>query len=46
MSGRFINWEYTANGFFKWLIQAAGKPYDEAVLTACIILLSGCFYIF
>ena len=37
LSGRFINWEYTANGFFKWLVQLTGPPYDQAVLSACII---------
>jgi len=38
MSWRFINWDYSAEGFFKWLLQAVGKPYDGAVLAACIIL--------
>jgi len=46
MSGKFINWEYAANGFFKWLIQAVGKPYDEAILTVCIIFVEWMFLYF
>jgi predicted acyltransferase len=37
MAWRFMNWEYTANGFFKWLIQLTGKPYDAVVLSLCVI---------
>jgi predicted acyltransferase len=46
MSGRFINWEYTANGFFKWLIQAVGEPYSAVALSACIILVEWMFLYF
>ena len=46
MSAKFINWEYTANGFFTWLVQTVGKPYDAAVLTACIILIEWLFLYF
>jgi hypothetical protein len=28
MSGRFINWEYTTNGFFQWAGQLTGGPFN------------------
>lgn len=46
MSWRFINWEYAANGFFKWLIQLVGKPYEGVVLSLCIILIEWLFLYF
>src|SRR5664279_2450514 len=27
MSGKFINWQYTTNGFFQWLGQLTGNPF-------------------
>ncbi|HUQ66914.1 MAG TPA: DUF5009 domain-containing protein [Flavitalea sp.] len=46
LSGKFINWEYTANGFFKWLLQAVGEPYAAVVLSACIIIVEWMFLYF
>lgn len=37
MSVRFIDWQYTANGAFKWLVQLTGEPYGVPVLTLCVI---------
>lgn len=46
LSWRFVNWEYTAKGFFTWLLQTVGKPYDNVVLAACIILVEWLFLYF
>jgi predicted acyltransferase len=46
ISGRFINWEYTTNGFFKWLGQLAGNPYDVVVMAACLIFIKWLFLYF
>jgi predicted acyltransferase len=46
MSWRFIDWEYTAKGFFTWLIQAVGKPYDTVLLASCILLIEWLFLYF
>jgi predicted acyltransferase len=35
LSGHFIDWEYTTNGFFKWVGQLFGNPYG-AVIMACL----------
>ena len=43
ISWRFINWPYAAEGFFKWLAQIVGKPYDAAVLTLCMIVIEWMF---
>ncbi|MGX5820264.1 acyltransferase family protein [Chitinophaga lutea] len=37
MSGVFINWEYTTEGFFKWLIQLSGEAYGPVMLFALMI---------
>jgi predicted acyltransferase len=46
LSWRFINWDYTAKGFFTWLLQAVGKPYDGVVLAACAIFIEWLFLYF
>jgi predicted amidohydrolase len=35
MSGHFINWDYTTNGFFQWLVQLIGDPFNALVLAIC-----------
>lgn len=37
ISGQFISWRYTANGFFKWLGQLTGNPYDVVVMAICVL---------
>ena len=37
ISGKFINWSYTTNSFFKWLGQLVGNPYDVVVLAICLV---------
>ncbi|MGK2863734.1 MAG: acyltransferase family protein [Chitinophagaceae bacterium] len=46
MSGRFINWEYTTNGFFNWLGQWVGDPYDLVVMAVCLVLVKWLFLYF
>jgi predicted acyltransferase len=38
ISGHFINWEYTTNGFFKWVGQLVGDPWN--------IVIMACLYVF
>jgi predicted acyltransferase len=46
MSGHFISWHYTANGFFKWLIQWCGEPWGAVMLAICILLIKWLFLYF
>lgn len=46
MSGRFINWEYTTNGFFKWLGQSVGDPYSIVIMAVCFVLVKWAFLYF
>ena len=46
MSGRFINWEYTTNGFFQWLGQIVGDPFDVVVMAICFVLVKWAFLYF
>jgi len=43
MSGRFINWEYTTNGFFKWLGQWVGDPWNIVVMAICYVIVKWLF---
>jgi predicted acyltransferase len=42
----FINWDYTANGFFKWLAQLTGPTYGSVVLALCAIGIEWLFLYF
>jgi len=46
MSGRFINWEYSTNGFFKWLGQWVGNPFDVVVMAICLVMVKWLFLYF
>jgi predicted acyltransferase len=46
MSSRFINWEYTTNGFFKWLGQLIGDPWNIVVMACCFVFVKWCFLYF
>ncbi len=37
ISGKFINWTYTTNAFFKWLGQLVGDPYNIVVMAICML---------
>jgi len=46
MSGRFIDWDYTTNGFFKWLGQLIGDPYNVVVMVFCYLAVKWAFLYF
>ncbi|HVG15843.1 MAG TPA: DUF5009 domain-containing protein [Chitinophagaceae bacterium] len=46
ISGRFIDWEYTTNAFFKWLAQLAGNGWNVVVLAMCYVLIKWLFLYF
>ena len=39
ISGKFIDWDYTTNGFFQWLIQLIRNPFNEVAFAVCMIIL-------
>lgn len=43
MSGHFIKWSYTNNGFFKWLGQLAGEPYGAVLMAITFVLVKWLF---
>ena len=43
ISGKFINWQYTTNGFFLWLKQLVGDPYGVVVMAICLVLIKWVF---
>lgn len=45
MSGHFINWSYTTNAFFKWLIQLSGG-YGELTFSLCFVGIEWLFLYF
>ena len=46
MSGKFINWEYTTNGFFQWLGQLVGNPFNVVVMAICYLMMKWLFLYF
>ncbi len=46
ISGKFINWEYTTNGFFKWLGQLTGDPFNIVVMAICFVAVKWLFLYF
>ncbi len=46
MSGAFINWEYMTMGFFKWLGQLLGDPFNAVALAICYVMLKWAFLYF
>jgi predicted acyltransferase len=46
ISGRFINWEYATNGFFKWLVQLTPTPWDLVVMAICYMAVKWTFMYF
>lgn len=37
ISGIFINWEYTANAFFNWLLQLSHESYTALLYAVCLV---------
>lgn len=46
MSGRFINWRYTTESLFKWLIQLSGDPWGLFVFALCYLAVKWTFLYF
>lgn len=46
ISGKFINWNYTANSLFKWLGQLAAPPYNQVILGFCALAIQWAFLYF
>ncbi|HVW14457.1 MAG TPA: DUF5009 domain-containing protein [Mucilaginibacter sp.] len=46
ISGKFINWEYTTSGFFKWLIQWIGDPWNLFFGAVCYVMIKWLFLYF
>jgi predicted acyltransferase len=46
ISGRFINWNYAAKGFFHWLYQLVGDPYQVVVAAICFVIVKWLFLYF
>lgn len=46
MSGHFIDWKYSTNAFFEWLIQLAGEPYGILAFAFCYIAVKWTFLYF
>jgi len=43
MSGQFINWSYSTEAIFKWLVQLVGEPYNVVVFVICLLLVKWVF---
>ena len=43
LSVKFIDWQYTTEGLFRWFGQLFGESYYEVVIAACIILVKWLF---
>ena len=46
ISGHFIDWTYTTHGFFNWLGQLIGNPYNIVVMAICYVLVKWTFLYF
>jgi predicted acyltransferase len=46
ISGHFINWEYTTDGFFHWVGQLFGDPYNAVVLSMLYVFIKWLFLYF
>jgi predicted acyltransferase len=43
LSGKFISWEYTTKGFFQWVGDLAGNPYNALLMAVCALLVKWVF---
>jgi predicted acyltransferase len=46
LSGHFINWQYATNGFFRWLGQLVGDPFNIVVMAVCFVAVKWAFLYF
>ena len=43
VSGHFISWNYTNKGFFEWLFQLVGNPYNVVIMAITFVLIKWLF---
>ena len=43
MAGGFINWKYSTEAFFEWLLQLVGDPYNLVVFVFCYLAVQWAF---
>ena len=43
ISNKFIDWDYTAKAFFKWLEQLVGEPYSILVIAVATVIIKWIF---
>jgi predicted acyltransferase len=46
ISGHFINWSYSTNGFFQWVGQLIGNPYNDVAMVFCYLAVKWAFLYF
>jgi predicted acyltransferase len=46
ISSKFINWNYATAGFFGWLGQLVGQPYNIVVMAICFVMVKWMFLYF
>jgi predicted acyltransferase len=46
ISGKFINWRYTTNALFQWLIDWVGQPYNALAMVFCMVMIKWLFLYF
>lgn len=46
ISGIFIDFHYTTNAFFQWLIQIVGDPFNIVVSAVCVMIIKWLFLYF
>lgn len=43
ISGKFIDWDYTTEAFFKWFLQWIGEPYSIPLFVVCMLIIKWLF---
>lgn len=43
LSGHFIQWEYATNGFFRWVGQLIGDPWNALAMVFCLLAVKWLF---
>ena len=46
LSGHFINWKYATDGFFTWVGQLVGSPWDAFAMVICLLIVKWAFLYF
>ncbi len=46
MSGKFISWSYATKGFFQWVGDLSGDPYNALLMAICVLVVKWVFLYF